>query len=173
MVRGLFIDPGAERCGWAVLETGPTYVASGLLYFPREKEDFQPYRLALEAITWERAGVLLDEYEPTILVNETIPAVGGGNFVVATQSYLANVACTTIHAAAIDVGVPVAQISARTVQTAMAGKKKQGQKITKPQVRNGVIALLPELKPRIKDWVKVFDECDAIGIGLAYLGYSV
>ena len=47
-MRILAIDPGAERCGWALLEDGPTYIDSGILGLPRQGADFQLYRLELD-----------------------------------------------------------------------------------------------------------------------------
>jgi hypothetical protein len=40
-------------------------------------------------------------------------------------------------------------------------------------VRNGVLKLVPELESRRKEFVKVFDETDAIALGLCHLGYRI
>jgi hypothetical protein len=76
---------------------------------------------------------------------------------------------TTVHAIAIAYGIPVEQVSARTVQAKMA-LRKPNVKVTKPQVRNGVLTHLPEMKERLMKNVKVFEESDALAIGLWYLG---
>lgn len=171
-MRVLAVDPGAERCGWAVLEHGPTYIDSGIIRFPRDGMEFQKYRLALERFYVGQWDLMTGSWAPDVIINEIIPAVGGGNFVAATQSYLANVVVTCLHDSALRRGLAVAQQGATTVHKHIALKKK-GKKVTKVQVRNGVLAILPELKPRIKDWVKEFDEVDAIANGLTYLGYQV
>lgn len=168
-VRVLAVDPGAERCGWAVLDDGPKLVQSGILRTPREDMEYQDYRLYLEIRSLGYFDNLLYAYQPDLVVNEIIPAVGGGNFVVATQSYLANCVVTCLHACAYREGMKVEQISARTVQSKIAVRGKS-KKITKVQVRNGVIAHLPELKSRVSDLVA--DESDAIAIGLVALGVT-
>lgn len=138
----------------------------------RGDADFQGYRLILEKYTWQRFDSLMTEYSPDVAINEIIPAVGGGNFTVATQSYLVNCVVTTFHNVAHFYRLPIKQISARTVHKQMVGPTKQGQKVTKVQVRNAVLNRLPELRDngRGTEWVKskVFDESDAVAIGLCY-----
>lgn len=124
------------------------------------------YRMALEEVSMLYFSLLFEKYQPTLAVNETIPAVGGGNFAVATQSYLANCVVTCFHVCATLYDVECKQLSARTVQSAIA-IRGNSKGITKVQVRNGVIARIPELKPRIK--LLVADETDAIAIGLCAL----
>lgn len=174
----LAVDGGAERLGWAILDregSKPVYLDSGLVSFPQDEfaGSFQEYRLALidfyvDHLT--RPGSVFDDsYLPvTKVVTEVLPAVGFGNGV---QAYLVNVALTTVQALATLAGIPVTQISARTTQSQIAIGKK-GKKITKVQVRNGVLAQLPELSHRKSEWTKVFDEVDAIATGLAYLGFK-
>lgn len=173
----LGIDGGAERLGWGIVEktpSKPVYIDSGLVRHPRAKSVFQPYRMDL-LTTYVRAltkpGAIFD---PSFLkidavVNETVPAVGsfGG-----TQMYLVNVAVTAVQTLAIERDIPVYQISAPTVHTSIVGKRPKGKKVTKPQVRNGVINLLPELAHRKRDWTKFFDEPDSLAVALAYLGYK-
>ena len=112
----------------------------------------------------QEAWELLDEYEPGIVVTETVPSRGAG---IPEQLYLANVMVTTVHTIALTEGVNCVQVSARTVQAHIA-KRKEGVKITKVQVRNGVLERCPELKPRFKEFVKHFEEPDAIAVGLYY-----
>jgi Holliday junction resolvasome RuvABC endonuclease subunit len=171
----LSVDGGAERLGWAILDNEkgkPVYYDSGLVAFPAYKP-FQKYRLDLidyyvDALT--RPGSVFDQtFVPiTQVVNEMVPAVGsfGG-----TQMYLVNVAMAVVQTIARLAGIPVAQIGATTVQSKIAiGPKRK--KVSKVQVRNGVFQLLPELEYRKSDWTKVFDEPDAIAVGLAYLGFK-
>jgi Holliday junction resolvasome RuvABC endonuclease subunit len=174
-MRVLFYDPGAERMGWAVIdghpaaEYSPTYIDSGILKCERNKQDFQEYRLRLEDFHSVVTPRFLHEYRPDIVVNEIVPSVGGGNFVVATQSYLANTAIGVVHAIAFDRGYRVAQIGATTLKKNIGGSGKA----TKVAVRNGVLKILPELAPRRVDWIKVFDEPDAIAGALSYMQYKV
>lgn len=177
----LALDPGAERMGWCVLlrdgkrfKSSIRCVASGFFGVAREpnssttKTDFQPYRLSLLDFWIEKAAELIDRYEPTEIVSEIIPAVGGGNFVVATQSHLALCAITTVQVVAKQHGVPVRQIGATSVKKAIGGNGEA----TKVQVRNGVFLVLPELEDRKKEWTKVFDVSDAVAIGLSHMGYK-
>lgn len=176
-MRVLGIDGGAERLGWAILEhgtDGPIYIDSGLVKMPRGTTEFQQYRAELEhayvhALT--QPGSVLDQRSEPVdaLVNETVPAVGSYR---GTQMYLVNVAMSNVRALAIERGIPVHQIGATTVHKRLVGKRPKGKKITKVQVRNGVIKLLPELESRKRDWVKHFDEPDAIAVALAFLGYK-
>lgn len=165
-MRILAFDPGAQRTGWAVLETGPKYIASDVVYNPRGSTPFQIYRMGLTEYWVEHTAHLIRKYKPQQVISETVPSRGAG---IPEQLYLANVQITTAHAIALGYGCEVRQVSARTVQKAIAirGKSKG---VTKPQVRNGVLSLLPELKPRVKGFVKVFEETDALAIGLWYLG---
>lgn len=168
-MRVLAFDPGATRTGWAVLEEGPKYIASGVEYNPRGDTKFQIYRMELSRFWVDRGLDLLLEYEPDVVVSETVPSRGAG---IPEQLYLANVQITIVHALAIMYGsCEVQQISARTVQKAIA-IRGNSRKVTKPQVRNGVLSLLPELKPRLKEFIKVFEETDALAIGLWHLGYK-
>lgn len=172
-MRALAIDPGAERCGWAVLEHGPVMIDSGIIRFPREGMDFQKYRVALEWFFYDAFEQVMDYHDVDVAVNETIPAVGGGNFVVATQSYLANCVVATYHVCAYKRGLPVVQQGATTMQSRIALRSGKGKKVSKVQVRNGVVSIMPSLKPRVREWTKEFDEVDAIAHGLTYLGYRV
>jgi Holliday junction resolvasome RuvABC endonuclease subunit len=174
----LSIDGGAERLGWGILEregNRPVYLDSGLVSFAQKDfgGTFQDYRLALirhyvDHLT--RPGSIFDDsFMPvTEMVAEVLPAIGFGNPV---QAYLANVALTVVQTIAVLADVPMSQISARTVQSRIAVGRK-GKKITKVQVRNGVLRQLPELEHRKKEWTKIFDEPDALAVGLSYLGFA-
>lgn len=111
----------------------------------------------------EEAFDLVEEYKPAVLVSETVPSRGPE---VMDQLYLANVQITVLHAIALSYGVKVKQVSARTVQAKIALRKKD-VKVTKPQVRNGVLSQFPELEGRLRTKGKqIFEESDAIAIGL-------
>lgn len=166
-MKVLSFDSGAKRLGWASVgahNIGPYYHLSGILALDRgDTEPFQTYRMRLTYELNASIPILFDLCEPDEVATETIPAVGFNN---AVQSYVANVAATVIHTLAIQRGLPVYQIGATTVKKRIAIGGK-----TKVRVRNGVFELLPELAHRKSDWVKVFDEPDAIAIGLTHLGF--
>lgn len=172
MTVAMGIDPGATRAGWSVLEQDKkgklTHIDSGVVHFPRlPKQKFQEYRMALTE-HWVEAGFdLMEEYEPDVLVSETVPSRGPE---IMDQLYLANVQITVLHAIAISYGVKVVQVSARSVQAKIA-KRKPNIKVTKPQVRQGVLERFPELEALVKEEMKVFERTDAIAIGAYWFEY--
>jgi Holliday junction resolvasome RuvABC endonuclease subunit len=175
-MRVLFIDPGGERQGMAVIEQGagqPVYLDSWIVKRPRGKLEFQKYKLALEDFWANQTLPLLDYFQPDVVANEIVPAVGGGNFV-NPQSEIAKTAVTAIHTICYHFGTEVGQLSARTIQTRITGLNSRKTKITKPKVRNGVVRLFPHLVDRAKEWTrnKEWDESDAIAGGAVYLGYT-
>lgn len=164
-MRIISLDPGAERSGWAVLETGPAYLFSGYVSYPRGDYAFQKYKLDLIDCWQMVANKLLDQWQPDAVVSETVPSRGAN---IPEQLYLANTQITAFHTVAFERKLPIYQVSARTVQKAIAlrGKSKG---ITKPQVRKGVLLHFPELKKKFSENMKVFEESDAIAIGLWFL----
>lgn len=171
----LAVDPGATRAGWAVLGNYgglPNYIASGVVHCAKlPKQTFQDYRMELIALWLDEAFDLIEEYKPGTLITETVPSRGPE---IMDQLYLVNVQCTTLQAVALAYGLKVVQVSARSVQAKLALRKKD-VKVTKPQVRNGVLTHYPELTERLKPkGSQVFEESDAIAIGLHYCGcYTV
>ena len=173
MPRVLSYDVGAERMGYACLEgdgeTAPVYIESGITKTPKGSMEYQEYKLHLiEQWTW-LAPAQFVRYEPDLIVAETMPAVGFNN---AVQAELAKAAIITVMAMAFERDIPVYQIGASTVKRLIGGSGKA----TKVKVRDGVIGFLPELAPRRMEWQeskKTMDEPDALGVGLAQLGYSV
>lgn len=175
-MKVLGIDGGAERLGWAIVEDDGkklSYLDSGIVRMPRNKggTTFQNYRIEfiknyVSLLT--APGSILDQSINPVdaVVNETVPAVGsfGG-----TQMYLVNVAVTILQTITVARDIPLYQIGATSVHTTIVGKRPKGKKITKPQVRNAVIDLLPEVAHRKSDWIKSFDEPDAIAVAAAYL----
>lgn len=168
-MRVLSFDSGAKRAGWAVLDPGPEYISSGVEEcIRRPKQTYQGYRMELTEHWVEFTAHLLDEYKPTHVVTEIVPPYGMNDF---SQGYLANVMATTVHAITFGYGKEPFQVSAKRVQEQIAIRGKS-TKITKPQVRNGVVSLIPELKSRAGGWTKIWEEPDAIAIGLHFLGYT-
>lgn len=176
-MRVLGIDPGAERCGFAVLhrnEQGQILMEdSGLVSFPKyANETFQIYKCRLIEFWAQEADTLIGLYAPDEIAIEIVPAVGGGNFVAATQSYLAHTQATTLHAIAALNRYPVHQIGATTVKARIGGRKSS----SKVQVRNGVFEILPEVEVKKKsEWKTqfregIYDESDAFAIALTHLG---
>lgn len=182
--RVLALDPGAERQGWIVLEGSerhkikpPIHHALGYFGVPRnlkgskDKKDntpYQEYRLSVLDLWNEQTPILIERYEPDEVVSEIVPPVGGGNFVVATQSQLALCAITCVQVNAKQLGIPVYQIGATTVKANIGGNKKA----TKVAVRNGVFKIMPDLEIFKKEWTKVFEVSDAAAIGLTHMGYK-
>ena len=112
----------------------------------------------------DEAYELMEEYTPSKVITEIVPSRGAE---VMDQLYLANVMITAVHCIALMQGIEVVQVGARTAQAAIA-KRKPGVKVTKPQVRNGVIDRLPEVADRLAG-CQIFEESDALAIGLWYL----
>lgn len=166
--------------GYAVLDLPekakskpPIHVGFGISGLKRLRNDgkdepFQKYKLRLIDFWITESERLLNSYEPNVVVNEILPSVGGGNFVVATQSQLAATAITVIQVAARQRDIPIEQVGATSVKARIGGSKKA----TKVQVRNGVIKIMPEMDRYRKDWVKIFEVPDALGVGLTYGGYD-
>lgn len=165
--RVLAYDSGAIRAGWGVVDEGPTYIDSGVIHTPRPKTElFQKYRMRL-AEEWTRRAIdQILRYWPDLILTETVPSRGAG---IPEQLYLANVQISTVHAIAFRYGIEVKQISARTIQKAIA-IRGNSRKVTKPQVRNGVLARFPELKDsfRTDTKEKVWERSDALAIALSY-----
>lgn len=183
-MKVLAFDPGGIRQGFAVVGRSedddkskpPTYYGSGYFGCVRHSngskdEPYQEWRLRILALWVDEASRLLREYKPDLVVSEIVPVVGGGNFVAATQSQLAATAITATQAIAVDRGVQIKQVGATTVKARIGRSKKA----TKPKVRDGVLELLPQLEHRRPEWTgdkAIWDEPDAIAVGLTHLGYK-
>lgn len=162
-MRVLAFDPGATRMGFAFLDSGPELVESGIYGLSRKPDEkYHAYRLRLIDYWAWQTSKMLRRRKPDVVVSEIVPIKG---FSDPSQAYLAGAAITAVHAVASLRKVEHAVVSAASVKKSIAKHKA-----TKVQVRNGVIKALPELEERRGEWTKVFDECDAIAIGLHYLG---
>lgn len=162
--RIVAFDSGAKRAGYALLHND-VYVASAVFHFPREvKEAYQDYRMRLTGYWAWKTEKLIEQERPTVIVTEMVPVYGMNDF---SQGYLANVMATTVHAIAIQKKISVVQVSAVKVQNAIA-KRGKTKKITKPQVRNGVLELYPQLSSLFKGEPKIFERSDAIAIAAWY-----
>lgn len=181
-MRALGIDPGAIRLGYAVVDrNGDSYslIKSGIVSVPRgEDELFQAYRLRAIREVVEREYEL-PQYEDVhgllswpglrLIVSETLPAVGGGNFVGSVE--VAKAVITTMQAIhwIEHSGIEWKQVGASTVKKCVVGTAK---KATKVQVRNAVQEVFPELKERKWEVDLHADETDAIAVALTGLGYK-
>lgn len=169
-MRTLALDPGAKRMGWAVLDagvSGPRYYGSGIIGLDRgTNEKYQDYRVRLIKHVVLEGNALLLLMKPYEMVSEILPVSGFNNM---AQPLLAATAITVMQTLCWDQGIQLHQIGATTVKARIAGNHK-GSKVS---VRNGVLQLLPELAPKKKQWVKEFDEPDAIAIGLTHLGFDL
>lgn len=162
----LAIDPGAERMGWAVMSPGPELHGSGIVSFKRtENQPYQEFRMSVihnhvapQVESW------LEDWHPTMIVNEIVPPVAGGAFGSnGVQAQLVVTVLTAVQTLAAYLGVPSFQVAATTVKKTVTGSGKA----TKVGVRNGVYKHLPHLAERGTKMVA--DESDAIAIGLTYL----
>lgn len=169
--RVLGIDPGALRLGWACIDAdGDDYVlaGSGIMGLERyEKEPFAHYRMKLIHY-WVKEFAKLDVMNASEWYIERLPAVGGGNFIAATQSELAKTALTVIEALAHLHDRRVIELESSHIKSRLTGNGNA----TKVRVRNEVIQVFPELWPRKKELTDVADESDAIGIALVGAGYK-
>jgi Holliday junction resolvasome RuvABC endonuclease subunit len=102
---------------------------------------------------------------PTVMVTEIIPVKGFNDM---GQAYLALSVVSAMVGYAMGQGINCEQIGATTVKARIGGSNKA----TKVRVRNGVWQLIPDLQKKASQWKKVFDESDAVAVGLAYLGYT-
>lgn len=173
-MRVLAFDPGALRCGWAIVSEGQgkyEYHDSGIYGLDRldsPKEPYQQYRLRLIKYWAHTSSWLYADNWVDGVVSEIIPAVGGGNFGADTQGKLAATVQTVIETMAHWAHLSIWQLAAVTVKKQVTGVGRA----TKPKVRDGVLTMLPELESRRKEWTgkdAVWDEVDALAVGLAYL----
>lgn len=169
-MRILGIDPGALRLGWAVVEYGIDgnlrLIGSGIGGLERQGEEkYSDYRVRL-IHHWVKEFRMFESFGCDLWYAERLPAVGGGNFIAATQAELAKAVLTTLEAMAYLNAIPVHEVDASHVKKRLTGKGAA----TKVGVRNAVIQVFPELWARKKEIVA--DESDAIGIALVGAGYK-
>lgn len=158
----LSFDPGATRMGFALLESGPKYLDSGIIGLSRDNDEkYHAYRLRLIHFWANQSAKMFRKMKPDVVVSEIVPIKG---FSDPSQAYLAGAAINTVHAIASIKKIENHVVSAASVKVAVAKHKA-----TKAQVRDGVINLLPALEARRKGWTKIFDEPDAIAIGLCFM----
>ena len=172
--RTLAIDPGALRLGWAIVEREGTkfnLLDSGITGLVRNQDEpFSDYRRRLIRFWLEEWPKLRWKMPIQSVASERLPAVGGGNFIAATQSELAKVVISVCQAQVWSETDTLEftwnELAANTVKKNLTGNAKA----TKVNIRNAVMEVFPELKPRKKEILA--DETDAIGIGLVALGYK-
>jgi len=173
----LGIDPGAKRAGWAVLDNwghgkppGPSFVDAGIIECPRLKsEAYQEYRVRLTEFWMLKMNRLIYDYTPDLVVCEIVPAYGMSD---PGQGYLANVMATTVHLATISFyhtdrpDPPKFEFVSASKPQYAVGIKGKAKRMTKANVRKGVIKIFPELKRRLMRNSKIFEESDAICLAL-------
>lgn len=168
-MRVLAFDSGAKRAGWAALsnDTGKiVYIDSGIRELPRSsKETYQDYALSLTGYWCAATQELINTYKTEYVITEIVPVRGMNDF---AQGYLAHTMSVAVKATASYMGAIISQVSATKVQNEI-GIKGRAKKMTKPNVRNGVISILPKLEGILRADGKVFERSDAIAIGLWYL----
>lgn len=172
-MRCLGIDPGALRLGWAISEREEDeyfLLDSGIIHIEREEgEAYSDYRRRLIRTWVEQFPLLFLIVGLDLVAMEQLPAVGGGNFALATQDQLAKTAATTIQVMCEVHKQPWVEVAANTVKKKLTGNGHA----TKVGVRNAVIGVYPHLASRKKELTEHADESDAIGISLVGLGYKV
>ena len=176
-MRVLAFDPGADRMGYAVIDSGPEEViptkgnvlGSGIVSLVKlDDETYQDHRLRIIEHWAEQAQILITYFKPDFIANEIVPPTGGtGGNIVHRQKALA--AITAVQVVAIQNQINIQQYAASTVKKAIGGQGKA----TKVAVRNGVIQLLPSTERFKEQWKKVFDHSDAFAVGLTSLGYKI
>lgn len=148
--------------GFAFLDSGPELVESGIYGLSRKPDEkYHAYRLRLIDYWVSQTDKMLRRRKPDVIVSEIVPIKG---FSDPSQAYLAGAAITAVHAVA-----SLRKVNHKVVSAASVKKSVARHKATKVQIRNAVIEAFPELEPRRKEWTKIFDESDAIAIGLHYL----
>jgi Holliday junction resolvasome RuvABC endonuclease subunit len=176
-MRVLAFDPGADRMGYALLETGPKEITSGIESHPSsgikgveklEGETYQDHKLRIIEYWAHTSNDLIKFFKPDIIANEIVPPTGGnvGNVI---HRQKAMTAITAVQVVAIQSGIKIKQIAASTVKKNIGGSGTA----TKVAVRNGVIELLPSTERFKPEWKKVFDHSDAFAVGLTALGYKI
>lgn len=180
----LAFDSAALRCGWAaVSRRDDTFVlgGSGIHGLPRgEEESYESYKLRLIRYWMDVLPLMLTSWEPGLIAMEKLPAVGSGNFALAGQAELGKAVMTTITVLALQAGIPVAEIPASSVKKAVVGfaskppKTSGGKrvKVSKVDMRNAVTEVFPSFAHRKWGDDLLADETDAVGIGLAAVGFS-
>lgn len=171
-MKVLALDPGAKRCGWAILSEGGEgpggiqYHASGISGLAATS-NYQEHRLSLIGHWVDRSVELFDTYIPTLVVSEVMPPTGGSVPSIINRQ-LGLTVVSTIQAMAVYHGHRIEQIAASSVKKKIGGVGKA----SKVKVRDGVLKLLPELESRRPEWTgkdAVWDEVDALAVGLARL----
>jgi Holliday junction resolvasome RuvABC endonuclease subunit len=176
-MRVLAFDPGADRMGYALLETGPKEVMAGVEEFPSsgiksvvkaEGETYQDHRLRIIEYWAHTTNNFIKLFKPDIIANEIVPPTGGnvGNLI---HRQKAMAAITAVQVVAVQSDIEIKQIAASTVKKHIGGSGKA----TKVAVRNGVIQLLPSTERFKPEWKSVFDHSDAFAVGLTALGYKI
>ena len=172
-MRVLAFDPGANRMGYAVLDSGPKEVeskfpSSGIAgVLQEEGETYQGHRLRIIAFWIDFTQDLINEFKPDIIVNEIVPPTGGNSAnMIHRQKAMA--AITTVQVVAFQNNIPIKQIAATTVKKAVGGSGKA----TKVAVKNGVFNLIPSTTKFKEEWKKIYDHSDAFAVGLTELGYK-
>jgi crossover junction endodeoxyribonuclease RuvC len=168
-MRVLGIDPGAKRLGWAVVGTddaGYSLEESGVVTLEqRADEKWGAYRRRLIQhwarefpllLAWEKVDAVIFELQPPMGMN-------------GVQQQLAKTVRDTLQAVCEMHKYDWTEYSPVTIKKNITGKGKA----TKVGVRNGVIAVFPELESRKKELTDVAEESDAIAIALVGLGYKV
>lgn len=158
--RILGLDPGAVRLGWAFVDTGDPLKLFGSGYLETQKYEGEKHsdyldRLLLGSYAWWMEFFSHPHCLPNAIYCERLPVV-----LKSIQGTSARIAISATRLAAHHCEIPWNEIAASTVKKELTGVGEA----SKVRVRNAVIEVFPELKPR--KYEIIADESDAIGIGI-------
>lgn len=171
-VRVIGMDPGAEKCGWAILDVYGSganvryeYVYSYVHMLPKGSDKWTEYRRRLTTVwTDEFTGML--QFVPNVVCNELLPVTAGSPS--AAQRILGMTVVVVTHTICHQQGIECVEYAANTIKKRVTGKGTS----TKVKVRDAVLEIFPELLPRKKEFIKTPDETDAIATALVGAGYD-
>ncbi len=150
----LAVDPGYDRCGIAVIETGITSAVKKSWCIVTDKKDAHAKRLAAVFTDIEKA---IMEYKPDALALETL------FFSVNKKSAMAVAEARGVIAVLAGLhDVPLIELSPQEVKLAMTGTGGADKKMVQKMV---------ELTLKIDISKKLDDEVDAIALGMAAAGH--
>lgn len=149
----LAVDPGYDRCGVAIIKTGPTSTIEQSWCITTNKKDLQPLRLAHIFKNIEAAIV---EYKPEVIALETLFfSVNKKTVIGVAEARGIIVTLAGLH------NLPLIELSPQEVKIAMTGSGN-ADKIS--------VQKMVALTLKVDISKKLDDEIDAIALGMAAAG---
>lgn len=170
--RVLGIDSGAKRCGISFIDIrsdGSLELksADAIGAEPTAKETYGQHRRRLVSMWTDDLGVLLDAWEPNLVICETVPITGAAN--ASGQRLKALMVVVVAQVLCVQREIAFQEVGANTVKKRVTGIGDA----TKPKVREAIISVFPDLAERRKEMIKTPDISDAIAVALVGAGYEV